>query len=142
MRYSAGLINPRPPPLIWSAIATRPAHWGQLNDVPPMSYQPVLHGADPQIRPLCPSGGNVRYTSAPVPALAWNATSGTPRMVSIGVLPLGRTFWYDGLLNRWLKPPPANVQPTSAWVGLAMHRAATFGDRIVLVVVLSGSVHR
>src|SRR5215467_9441901 len=112
--YSAGLMSPRPPPLIWSAIATRPANCGHDSDVPPMSYQPVLHGVGPQNRPPLPSGGSVRYTSPPVPALAWNATSGTPRAVPIGVLPLGRAFWYDGLSKRWLKPPPANVQPTSA----------------------------
>ena len=44
--YSAGLIRPRPVwPYFalfnWSAIATRPAHCGQLSEVPPMSYQPV-----------------------------------------------------------------------------------------------------
>src|SRR5256885_12019801 len=45
--YSAGLIRPRPDSLgwlallIWSAIATSPAHCGQLSEVPPMSYQPV-----------------------------------------------------------------------------------------------------
>src|SRR5215475_8794704 len=107
-----------------------------------MSYHPVLHGADPQIRPLSPSGGRVRYTSAPVPALAWNATSGTPRMPPIDVLPLGSAFWYDGLSKRWLKPPPANVQPTSACVGFAVQRAAGFGDKTVRAVVLSGSVQR
>src|SRR5213078_1393510 len=58
--YSAGLMRPRPPPLIWFASATRPAHCGQLSEVPPMSYQPVLQGAPPgQIRPLLPSGGSV-----------------------------------------------------------------------------------
>src|SRR2546423_14392792 len=56
--YSAGLMRPRPPPLIWLASATRPAHCGQLSEVPPMSYQPVLQGAPPgQIRPPLPSGG-------------------------------------------------------------------------------------
>src|SRR5438876_358875 len=44
--YSAGLIGPRPvwpyfSLLIWSAIAIRPAHCGQLSDVPPMSYRPL-----------------------------------------------------------------------------------------------------
>src|SRR5262245_26949658 len=140
--YNAGLMSPSPPPLIWSAIATRPAHCGHDSDVPPMSYQPVLHGADPQIRPLCPARGSVMYTSAPVPALAWNPTSGTPRMLPIAVLPPGSASWYDGLPKTWLKPPPENVQPTSACVGFALHRGATFGDKIVRDVVLSGSVHR
>src|SRR3954469_3846685 len=91
--YSAGLMRPRPPPLIWSAIAMSPAHCGQLSDVPPMSYQPVEHGVAPQKRPLLPSGGSVRYTSAPVPAEACSATSGTPRFDPIVVEPAGRTFW-------------------------------------------------
>jgi hypothetical protein len=37
-----------------------PAYCGEDSDVPPMSYQPVLHGAVPQISPLFPSGGRVR----------------------------------------------------------------------------------
>ena len=32
------------------------------------------HGVSPHSRPLRPSGGNVRYTSAPVRELAWNPT--------------------------------------------------------------------
>jgi hypothetical protein len=46
--------------LIWSAMATRPAHYGVASDVPPMSYQPVLHGAEPQLSPPLPSGGSDR----------------------------------------------------------------------------------
>ena len=64
-------MSPSPPPLIWSAIAIRPAHCGQLSDVPPMSNQPVLQGAESQISPLWPSGGRLMKTRAPVPALAW-----------------------------------------------------------------------
>src|SRR5437763_11363422 len=87
--YSALLIGPRPPPLIWSAIATRPAHCGQLSDVPPMSYQPVW-----LMLLSVPSGGSDRNTSAPVAALAWKAMSGTPRVAAgIGVLPAGSTLW-------------------------------------------------
>jgi hypothetical protein len=52
-------MGPSPPPLTWSASATIPAHWGQESEVPPMSYQPVLHGPLlPQISPLPPSGGS------------------------------------------------------------------------------------
>src|SRR5438034_177551 len=40
--YSAGLMRPRPPPLIWFASATRPAHCGQLSEVPPT---PVTSGS-------------------------------------------------------------------------------------------------
>ena len=58
-----------------------------------MSYQPVLHGASPQISPEFPSFGNEMYTSAPVRELAWSAMSGMPRIVSIGVLPAGSPFW-------------------------------------------------
>jgi len=49
-----------------------------------------------------------------VAALAWNATSGTPRMASIVVLPAGRVFCQSGLAKIWLKPPPEKVQATSA----------------------------
>src|SRR4051795_8245415 len=84
-----------------------PAHCGHESDVPPMSYQPVLHGASPQMRPLWPSGGSVRYTSAPVRELAISAMSGTPRALDgIAVLPAGSTFWYPARETRWLKPPP------------------------------------
>ncbi len=47
-------MSPRPLPLIWSAMAASPAHCGQESDVPPMPYQPVLQGAEPQISPLWP----------------------------------------------------------------------------------------
>ncbi len=73
-----------------------------------MSYQPVL----PTFEPL-PSGGKLRYTRAPVAALACKAMSGTPRIEPIGVEPAGSAFWYGGLENTWLKPPPENVQATS-----------------------------
>src|SRR6266851_9642354 len=102
-------MSPRPPPLIWSAIATSPAHCGHESDVPPMSYQPVR----PTLLPL-PSGGSARYTSAPVPELAWKATSGTPRIDPIVVLPTGSTFCHEGFAKTWLKPPPENVQAISA----------------------------
>src|SRR2546423_14364016 len=92
-----------------------------------MSSQPVLQGAEPQIRPLRPSGGSERYTSAPVPALAWRPTSGTPRMAPIAVLPAGRLSWYPGRLNTSLNPPPENVQPTSATPGKARHLAGGCG---------------
>src|SRR4029077_19398607 len=88
--YSAGLIKPRPVSpyfslLIWSAIAIRPAHCGQLSEVPPMSYQPVWL----MLLPL-PSGGSDRKTRAPVAELAWSPMSGTPRLdAGIGVLPAG-----------------------------------------------------
>ena len=59
-----------------------------------MSYQPVLF----TLLPL-PSGGSERYTSAPVPALAWNATSGTPRIAPIAVLPAGSVFCQLCLAN-------------------------------------------
>src|SRR2546428_392343 len=102
-------MRPRPPPLSWSAIATKPAHCGQESEVPPMSYQPV----GPTLVPL-PSGGSDTYTSAPVPALAWKATSGTPRIVAIGVLSVGSVFCHVGFAKTWLKPPPEKVQATSA----------------------------
>ena len=75
-------------------MATSPAHCGDESDVPPMSYQPVLF----TLLPL-PSGGSERYTSAPVPALAWNATSGTPRIAPIAVLPAGSVFCQLCLAN-------------------------------------------
>ena len=79
-----------------------------------MSYQPVLHGALPQIRPLFPSGGSVRYTSAPVRELACSPTSGTPRCDDgIAVLPAGSVFWKSGRAKTWLKPPPASIQAIS-----------------------------
>ena len=80
-------------------------------------------------RPLCPSGGSETKTRAPVPALACNPTSGTPRMAPIAVLPAGSVSWYAGRLNTWLKPPPENVQPTSATPGNARHLAG--GSRVV-----------
>ena len=80
----------------------RPAHCGELALVPPTTYQPVLHGAAPHSKPEVPSGGNVMYTSTPVRALAWYATSGTPRILVFGggapellptkVLPAGSVF--------------------------------------------------
>src|SRR4051812_26788021 len=95
-------------------MATRPAHCGHDSDVPPMSYQPVLQGASPQRSPLLPSGGSVRYTSAPVRELACSPMSGTPRLSAIGVLPAGSDTWYAGVSNTWLKPPPAAIHATSA----------------------------
>src|SRR5436190_21753297 len=87
--YSAGLIRPSPPPLIWSAIATSPAHCGQLSEVPPMSYQPVW-----LMLLFVPSGGSDRYTSAPVAELACSPMSGTPRAEpGIAVLPAGSVAW-------------------------------------------------
>src|SRR2546430_13682214 len=91
-------------------MATSPAHCGQESDVPPMSYQPVLRTLLPR-----PSGGSERYTSAPVPALAWNATSGTPRIVPIGVLFAGSEFCQVSLGKTWLNPPPENVHATSSY---------------------------
>lgn len=43
----------------------------------------------------------------------------------------GQRVLMGGLLNTFLSPPLANVQPTSAWVGIALDRGATFGDRTV-----------
>src|SRR5256714_8647504 len=107
-----------------------------------MSSQPVLQGAEPQIRPLRPSGGSERYTSAPVPALAWRPTSGTPRMAPIAVLPAGGLSWYPGRLNTSLNPPPETVQPTSATRGKAGHLAGGSVLSTTRLVVLLGSVHR
>src|SRR5262249_12497648 len=73
--YSAGLIRPSRPPLIWSAMAISPAHCGEPDDVPPTMYQPELHGgavAAPHGAPRLPLGGGTdRYTSTPVRELAW-----------------------------------------------------------------------
>src|SRR2546423_9597499 len=89
--------------------------------------------------------------SAPVAELAWNATSGTPRIVPLNELPAGSAFWYDGLANTWLKPPPENVQATSAKVPpglkgpLLRHLAPTFGNAKFVrgcEAVANGSVQR
>src|SRR5215469_1939841 len=71
--YKVGLIWPRPWPAIWSAIATMPENSGDEQDVPPTMNQP-------------PAPGAVSYTSGPVRALAWNPTSGTPRMPVFAVV--------------------------------------------------------
>ena len=64
---------------------------GGAADVVPACAARVAVGAD---QPLCPSGGSVRDTSAPVRELAWKPTSGTPRCVGpIGVLPAGSESW-------------------------------------------------
>src|SRR2546421_12091409 len=118
-------------------MATSPAHCGHDSDVPPMSYQPVLF----TLLPL-PSGGSERYTSAPVPALAWRPTSGTPRMAPIAVLPAGRLSWYPGRLNTSLNPPPENVQPTSATPGKARHLAGGSVLSTTPLGALLGAVHR
>src|SRR5690242_364154 len=107
-----------------------------------MSYQPVEHGVSPQSNPLKPSGGNERYTSAPVVALACNATSGTPRCEPIDVLPVGSAFWYAGFANTSLKPPPENVQPTSATPGNDWHFVGGSTLSTTRLEVLFGSVHR
>jgi len=51
-------------------MATTAAHCAHASEIPPICYQPVLHGAAPQITALNPSGGRLRYTRAPVPALS------------------------------------------------------------------------
>src|SRR5258708_36671505 len=69
--------------------------------------------------------------------------SGTPRIEPIAVLPAGNVFWYAGLSNTWLKPPPANVQPTSATPGFALHFAG--GPAVTVrgcAAVAVGSVQR
>src|ERR687883_406441 len=76
--------------------------------------------------------------------------SGTPRLeAGIGVLPAGRTLWYDGRAKVSLKPPPENVQATSAACAalnlalphLAPRPASGIGVRAWNVVAF-GSVHR
>src|SRR5205807_10170583 len=57
--------------------------------------------------------------STPVRLLAWMLISGTPRLAPMGVLPAGSTSWNDGLVNTWLNPPPASIQPTSRPPGFA-----------------------
>jgi hypothetical protein len=53
-------------------MATSAAHCGQLDDVPPTTNQPALHGLpDGHFRPLVASPGAVSYTSTPVRELAW-----------------------------------------------------------------------
>src|SRR2546421_618366 len=105
-----------------------------------MSYQPVLHGLLPQIRPLWPSGGSVMYTRAPVRALAWRATSGTPRLLPIGVLPAGRVFWKSGFEKTWLKPPSEAIQPISRTPGFAWQ--FTGGSALSTPVPVFGLVQR
>src|SRR4051794_4218527 len=118
-----------------------------------MSYQPVEHGVACgwQIRPLLPSGGSDRYTSAPVRESACRAMSGTPRWpAGIGVLPGGRTAWKAGRANTWLKPPPVATPPAgrsqtiSAWPAAAGAWQPAGGSTLstVRVTVLLGSVQR
>src|SRR5207245_702651 len=64
------------------------------------------------------------------------------RIAPMAVLPAGSVFWYAGLLKTWLKPPPANVHPTSVWPGNAWQLAGGSALSVVRVVVLVGSVHR
>src|SRR6266852_5447611 len=60
-------MSPRPCPAIWSAMATSAAHCGQLDDVPPTTNQPALHGLPgEQFRPLVASPGAVSSTPRPV----------------------------------------------------------------------------
>src|SRR6266542_1386125 len=128
----------------------RPAHSGVAREVPPMSYQPVLHGAEPQIRPLLPSGGSEMKTSAPVRGLDCSPMSGTPRWpLGIGVLPAGSTSWNAGRLKTWLKPPPvamprdASPHTISACpcASAAWHAAGGSVLSTTRADVLFGSVH-
>src|SRR5438552_10058041 len=90
--------------------------WGDLHDTAVFFFQgedgirdDLVAGVQTCALPISDVGLQAR---APVPALACNPTSGTPRMAPIAVLPAGSVFWYAGRLNTWLKPPPENVQPT------------------------------
>ena len=82
------MTSPRPPPLSWSAIAISPAHCGAEAEVPPTSYQPVLHGALPHCRP--PFRARERHVDQHARSgLACSPMSGTPRELPTGVLPAG-----------------------------------------------------
>src|SRR5215471_18363382 len=80
------------------------------------------------------------YTRTPVVALAWYATSGTPRVLPMVVLPLGSVFWKLGLAKTLLKPPPESIQPTSRTPGLLMQRAG--GSVLSTPVPVFGFTHR